>query len=144
MTWRLRERPHNVGAEMTAEYECPAHGRFEVTVERDTNGDPPMAIACPHEIECEIEGCQKTHALCPLRAEYRISAVVGRVARGSVVQGKSEARPSDHYVMNTEKLADGMPYDEWKAERAKVHRDESLRRVRKAFGRTGKTYVGGG
>ncbi len=45
MTWTMKltrsDRP------MVAEYLCPVHGRFELTVDRDANGDPPDEATCP-------------------------------------------------------------------------------------------------
>jgi hypothetical protein len=141
---------------IVAEYECPEHGRFTLTLERDANGDPPGEAACPVGLirvcpayrgdPCDRCGGDGEHGTvsCHEPSTWVISASGAvRVKAGEVVRGKSEDRPSDRYVMDTRPLADGMPLAEWKAQRAKVHRDESLRRVRKAFGRTGKTYVGG-
>jgi len=149
---------------IVAEYECPVHGRFELTVERDANGDAPAKGRCPRRVvhggasveyrpgafpsesvlkrlneRCEVvTGCSDGY-----ESPWVISAPMGRVSPFSMVTGRSDPRPSDRHVMDTSKLADGMPISEFKAERAKVHRDESLRRVRKAIGRGPKTYVGG-
>ncbi len=147
MTWKLKVRS-NPGSVVTADYECPEHGRFTAEVERDANGDPPSEVAdmCPGvdtEHYCAEPPCLDCGGAwdCNRIATWRPSAAGHvKVSLCSVVQGRSEARPADRYVMNTEKLADGMPYHEWKAERAKIHRDESLRRVRAAFGKTPKAW----
>jgi hypothetical protein len=47
-----------------------------------------------------------------------------------MVRGKTGDLPPDRVCMDTRPLADGMPIEEFKANRAKVHRDESLKRVR--------------
>lgn len=132
MTWKLTVH-HNPGSLVSAEYECPVHGRFTLDMEREPNGDPPQWVHC-NEVEF---GC--LHA-----CEHVMSAPASvKVRTGEMVRGKSAERPSEKHVLDTSLLADGMPYDEWKARRAKVHRDESLRRVRKAFGTGPKTWVGG-
>src|SRR5689334_3101796 len=130
---------------IVAEYECPVHGRFELIVERDANGDAPDGVECSASIEIIIDSGRPRwfEQPCRQRSPWVISAPMGRVSPFSMVRGKSDARPADRHVMDTSVLADGMSMTEFKSRRAKVHRDESLRRVRKAFGRGPKTYVGG-
>lgn len=132
MTWKLKVRS-NPGSTVTADYECPVHGRFTAIVPRDTSGDPPDAVECSWG---DDDGAD-----CGERSTFVMSAPGHvKVKVGEMVRGRSAERPADRYVMNTEKIADGMPIDEWKKERAAVHRDESLRRVRKAFGKTPKVW----
>lgn len=129
-TLRIRSNP---GSEIIADYECPEHGRFTVTVARTETGDPPATLPCNF---FDDEDC-----MCCARSPWRPSAPGAvHVKAGEMVRGKGGERPADRYVMNTEKLADGMPLDQWKAERAAVHRDESLRRVRSALGRGRKVW----
>jgi hypothetical protein len=107
---------------IVAEYECPEHGRFAATVQRDDAGDAPSSERCP-VIEDETA--------CGLSSEYRISAVIGRVRAGEVSRGKSAEVPH-HLALDTRDLADGMPYNEWKKKRSKVWRDETRKRRRDA------------
>lgn len=153
MTWKLTVRS-NPGSTVRADYECPVHGRFTLDVVRDEKGDPPDWAVCPEPLSFAEQQdtaeyapdfrWKSTRERCDEVSPWRPakSGSVG-VKAGEVVRGKSDARPGDKHVMDTSKLADGMPYDQWKAERASVHRDESLRRVRKAFGHGPKTWVGG-
>jgi len=142
LTWKLKVRT-NPGSVVTAEYECLDHGRFELTIVRDERGDPPEWVHCTWR-NPDLTDDDRAHpsAVDCVNACRHVMSSPGhvKVSLCSVVQGRSAARPDERYVMNTEKLADGMPYHEWKAERAKIHRDESLRRVRKAFGRTPKAW----
>src|SRR6185436_1826851 len=113
MTWTIKPRPHVAGSPMVADYECPVHGRFEATVQRDENGDPP-AMLSRHPIDFIIEGDQAgvCRELCP----WRTSAP--KLARDSVPcyaamrGGDTERRPG---MLDTRPLADGMPVREWKA-----------------------------
>lgn len=45
MTWTLKHKRSD--RPMIAEYLCPVHGRFALTVERNENGDPPDEARCP-------------------------------------------------------------------------------------------------
>lgn len=140
MTWTLKVRS-NPGSTITADYECPAHGRFQLTIERDENGDPPEWVHCTWR-NTNYEDVLPPPAIhCYLACQHVMSApgAVG-VKQGEMVRGRSGERPSEKHVMDTSLLADGMPLDEWKARRAAVHRDESLRRVRQAFGKTPKVF----
>lgn len=47
MTWVYRYT-RSPGQRITAEYECPVHGRFTAKVERGANGDPPATWPCEH------------------------------------------------------------------------------------------------
>lgn len=114
MTWTLRERG-DTGGTVRLEYLCPEHGRFEADVSRASS---PDAMGCP------VVSCEEVSPWSP-------SGVVGRVKQGEVVQGKADERPADKYVMDTSVIADGMPLAEFKAKRAKVHRDIALERIRK-------------
>jgi hypothetical protein len=132
MTFVMRIRS-NPGSEVTADYECPTHGMLTARVTRGYDGDPPEAIRCTRP------GTE--FGMCGLTSPWRPSAPGAvRVKRGELVRGKGGERPPDRYVMDTRPLADGMPIEEFRARRAMVHRDESLRRVRQALGRTGKVY----
>ena len=45
MTWVIKHK-RSPGSRIAAEYECPAHGRFRRDVERNDDGDPPIAVWC--------------------------------------------------------------------------------------------------
>lgn len=112
MTWTVKIRG-DASAPIAAEYECPEHGRFEVTMPRDR---------LPHAMPC---------LACDASSPWRFpmpGAV--RVPLGAVAQGKSDARPSEDIVMDTRPLADGMPLHEFRERRKKIHRDLALRHAR--------------
>jgi len=85
------------------EYLCPSCGqRLESLEQRST-----AAVALPH---------------CGTQALRVPSAISGRVKIGEVGRGKSDERPPG--VMNTEPLADGMGYKEWRKGRRAGRMDE--------------------
>lgn len=133
MTFTIKVRGDST-APIVAEYKCPIHGVFSVTVPRPA----PDMYPC---LEVINEGPYRYTNECNEPSPYRFPTPGSvRVKPGEVVTGKVMEYPPESVCMDTRPLADGMPYDQWKAGRAKVHRDESLRRVRNAFGRTGKVY----
>lgn len=137
MTWTIRHRDRS-GAPMIAEYECPVHGRFEATVERDTAGDPPATAACQEWVEPDMPEMQTFADVlkapyphrCGRVGAWRISAPLGKVRIAEVTRGRSEAPPTKH-ALTTRDLAEGMPMKEWKAKRAAL-RDERRRAKIKA------------
>ena len=120
---------------MVAEYFCPLHGRFEATVDRDENGDPPAKLKCPAIDRCFTVDYGHTEPMqppavdvdCPIDdAEHVISAArlkfpffKGAVFKGN---GRPEERPSEAF-QDTEPLADGMPMWEWQEKRRKYWED---------------------
>jgi hypothetical protein len=128
MTWVLKTR--GAGGLMLADYECPVHGMFEATVYRDANGDPPATFA-----DCPVIVDQDWQLPCVETCEWRPAPVRGRVKLGEMQQGRVCEYPAAEHMLDTRPLADGMPYDEWKAKQNKITRDIRLREVRKAFGR---------
>lgn len=121
MTWTVKQRPHIPGTMIVADYECPDHGRFEVTVERNLAGDPPEAVAC---------------IVCGEPSAWRISAAGAlRVQLGAVSQGKVMTYDKPEHMLDTRPLADGMPYDEWKRGQLDITRDINLKRHRAARSR---------
>ena len=126
-TIKLRGAPH---ATELADFECPTHGRFEARVLRPA----PDRITCPSWVTWDADG-EVRSVPCAHWAEWRISAP-GAVRMGTqMVQGKIDAYPGEHHVMDTRPLADGMPLAEFKARRAAVHRDIALKQMRKMTGR---------
>lgn len=123
MTWKMTLRGDST-APISAEYECPLHGRFIVTVPRPAPGAMPCPELCPPDDKIRL-----LHE-CMADSPWRFPTPIGRVRAGEMVRGKTGELPPDHIMMDTSCLADGMPIEEFKARRAKVHRDESLRRVR--------------
>lgn len=132
----------NPGALITCDFECSLHGYFVAMVPRDASGDPPASIQCTeiveHEHNCEEPPCSDcgfTTWQCGESAAWCISAPPGRAKAGEVVQGKIDAYPGEHNVMDTRPLADGMPLAEFKARRAKVHQEIAIERMRQLTGR---------
>jgi hypothetical protein len=99
-----------------ADYECPVHGRFELTVPRDPNGDPPSVVVClvPADVQPE-----NGFSPCGHRAEYRISAPLVRVRRVEAVKGAWQ-KPERKTFTDTRNLGEGQPLHEWKEDRARV------------------------
>lgn len=103
MTFTIRERG-DTGALIVAEFRCPEHGRFGVSVRR---AEIPDEHACP---------------ACGASAPWTISApglkfpIIVDVHRG-----KSDEKPHP-MACDTEALADGMDLSEWKAKRAAAWR----------------------
>jgi len=98
------------------EYLCPEHGRFESLEVRPA----PSSRACE----------------CGSSADLAVSAVSCKMPYGEIVaRGENDERPPG--VPNTEKLADGMSYSDWKKERKAGRADEH----RKAAGIERQVYV---
>lgn len=135
MTWILKRRP-NPGSRIVAYYECPDCGIFAATVERDGAGDPPDEMPCPADV-LTWAGCtgEPFTEYCGLTSPWRPSAVRGHVKAGEVVRGKVAEYPGEQYVMSTQALADGMPYDEWRARRRKVEQNIVINKMRNMTGR---------
>jgi hypothetical protein len=152
MTWKLKVR--GAGGAMLAEYECPTHGRFDATVDRDGNGDPPSEVVCPFD-SWSVAGGDKEYAsyeaaaqvaieagyIDPATAHYETqrcgdfcpwvaSAIRGRVKVGELDKGKVMDYPPENVCLDTRPLADGMPYAEWKSKQDKITRDINLKRSR--------------
>jgi hypothetical protein len=114
MTWTVKVR----GAPSTyevAEYDCPDHGRFVLSMERPA----------PDRFRCIVEGCTHDASWCfPTPGAVKVSLV-------SFERGKSSDRPPEDVVMDTRPLADGkMTPDEFRKHRNKITQNISLRRMR--------------
>jgi len=128
MTFTIKHRSMP-GAPMIAEYMCPEHGRFELTVERDGNGDPPATMECLAFNSCDSEmesvANWPTDKPCGLASPFVISATNGKVdsmpctavTRG----GDMKDRPPG--MLDTRPLAEGMPMSEWRKVQKK-HQEE--------------------
>ena len=132
MTWTLKLRGDPTGT-IVHEYLCPVHGRFEMKVPR---ADVPDAETCPFPI---VDAAGRY--TCSLRSPWSPSGITSRVKPGEVVRGKVETAglPAD-VCMSTQALADGMPLAEFKAQRAKLHADLAVKKMRQLTGRTGKVF----
>lgn len=103
-------------ATIAAEYECEVHGRFEIDVERDPNGDAPDVIPCP----VLQPGSDIDDMPCGRAAIWCISAPLARVRRiEAAVKGKWQ-KPEFKTWTDTSAIAEGQPLYEWKEDRAKV------------------------
>jgi hypothetical protein len=134
-TFMIKVRGTNSGL-MAAEYMCPEHGRFDLTVTRDANGDPPAVQPCDvitGEADLRDQPGEMHPILCGKPSEYVISAPLGRIKRGEVTRGKADEKPTP-FALDTEALADGMPLKEWKERRAKMWRAKDYAEFKKNVG----------
>ncbi len=112
-----------------AEFECPFHGRFELTVPRDTNGDPPEAAKC--RAVCG-EGVSEEDTLCLEMSPWCISAPMGRVRTAEVQRGRVD-KPDSPMYLDTRELGEGMPYDDWRAKRDKLYEERRHKEAKDFF-----------
>lgn len=96
---------------IVAEYMCPEHGRFDVTVARDANGDPPSEHPCPG-----LWGADE----CGRAALWVISAPHTRVQKVTAVTRGKWQKPEHKTWTDTRNIAEGQPLYEWKEDRAKI------------------------
>lgn len=117
MTWILKTRG-SPSSLTVAEYECPMHGRFELTVGRDANGDPPSNYPCP--MDCEDSNFPLEESVpCDLDSPWVISAPLGHVPVASVSLGKVSKSERSTWT-DTEALADRGAWSDWKKKRKAV------------------------
>ncbi len=107
-----------------ADYHCPVHGRFEISVERTAEGDAPDTVFCPVTPECyrEIDPAEYYVPTCAETATWCISAPLARVNPIEAVKGKW-TKPERPTYTDTRNLGEGQPLYEWKEDRAKVWED---------------------
>lgn len=132
MTWILKhtrsDRP------MVAEYLCPVHGRFALTVDRDANGDPPDEMPCPTLVRLMLlpgsvveEPCCRTSPFVISKPGYaKVKAV--EAVRGGYQKAE---RPT---WTDTTNLGEGQDLDDWWDDRAKVwdrHREDEVHKMAK-------------
>lgn len=137
MPWILKhtrsDRP------MIAEYLCPVHGRFELTVDRDTNGDPPEEATCPARVErrmFDLFGAtgeeRERLQTCRRVSPFAVSAPgYCKVKNVEAVRGSYE-KPARETYTNTENLGEGQDLDDWWDDRAKVwerHRESEIKEL---------------
>ena len=95
---------------IAAEYSCPEHGRFTVTVARDANGYAPATHRCE---------------TCAAVAPYVISAPAARVRKFEVTRGGWQ-KPERKTFLDTRELGEGQDIEEFRDKRAAI-RDEQRR-----------------
>lgn len=108
MTYIVKTR--GAGGLVVADYRCPEHGVFELTVERDANGDAPDEQPCP----------------CGASSPWTISACKQRIwsvpCYAAVRGGDVKERPPG--MLDTRPLAEGQSYSDWRRvqKKARVER----------------------
>jgi hypothetical protein len=132
-TIKLRGTPGPIAAE----YLCPEHGRFDLVVQRDANGDPPAEMKCeawlpntdpahpsyPHPVVYCGEWCSHVISAPSVKKFWKPSAVV---------KGKADDKPSPLH-MDHSAVADGkISMGEWQEKRDRVWADWRRDEVKKA------------
>lgn len=129
MTWVLKHKRSD--RPMIAEYLCPVHGRFELTVERDANGNPPDEAVCPANtllvcLACSDESCRgcpgswRGTVKCSKPSPFAISAPgYCKVKNVEAVRGGYEKAERPTWT-DTTNLGEGQDVDDWWDDRAKV------------------------
>jgi hypothetical protein len=106
-----------------AEYLCPLHGRFELLVERDANGDPPAEQACPAIVP-------PADAVCWESSPWTISAPAVHT-QFVVTASKGKNAPKPHpRAMDQRMLAEGRKND-FRKQRKKIKEEERHARVKR-------------
>lgn len=131
MTWKITIRG-SADRPIAAEYCCPVHGRFTVTVDRDAKGDAPSEVRCTHKREArmfELFGATPEERIdrerCYERALFVLSAPRVSVRRIEVERGGWE-KPARKTFLDTRDLGEGQDVDEWRAKREAI-RDQQRR-----------------
>lgn len=121
MTWTIKIRT-SPGALMTADYECPVHGRFMATVKRDADGNPPDEAKCMEWLPGGLSYCGEWSpwriSCPPVHTQFVVSAT----------QGKAAPKPNAD-ALDTRPLAEGRK-NEWRAARKKLREERRHRRVK--------------
>lgn len=140
MTWQIKirgvaDRP------IAAEYQCPTHGRFGLTVDRDANGDAPEQQRCPHRLaDLLMVGDEEfsVHAYlqmpehtthCGRPSPYVISAPRVAVRRVEVERGGWQ-KPERKTWLDTRNLGEGQDVDDFRADRERIRDDERRRSLK--------------
>lgn len=104
----------------TADYLCPTHGRVELLVDREPNGDTPDHVTCPEEVEGGL--CSELAAWVPSAPPVHTQFVV------SASQGKSDPKPH-RYSMDTRMVAEGRK-NEFRKQRRQIREELRHQRVK--------------
>lgn len=111
-----------------AEYLCPLHGRFELLVERDANGDPPDERPCPVEAP-RFEWMARAE-YCGLISPWTISAPAVHT-QFVITASKGKNAPKPHpKAMDQRMLAEGRKND-FRKQRKKIKDEERHQRVKR-------------
>lgn len=108
-----------------ADYHCPIHGRFEMTVERTPEGDAPDEVRCqspivpPFPVADRDSNQDLVFVQCVEVATWCISAPLARVNKVEAVKGKWQ-KPERKTWTDTRNLGEGQALYDWKEDRAKV------------------------
>lgn len=122
MTFVIKVRT-SPGSLITADFDCPVHGRFEARVSRGEDGDPPATIPC------ERRSRRFSSQPCGLASYWRPSApAVHTQFVVSAYQGPADAKPHPE-VMDTRPLAEGRK-NEFRRARKKLREERRHRRVK--------------
>lgn len=115
------------GGFIVAEYLCPLHGIFEVTVQRDANGDAPDTHPCMVIDELGVVADLDDHpdlTLCCAISPWTVSAPKPKVwtvkPTAAVSGGDMKDRPP--HMLDTRPLAEGMKHSEWKKKQRELTR----------------------
>jgi hypothetical protein len=139
MTFTIKRR--GTPSPIAAEYLCPKHGRFDIVVARDENGDPPGEVKCERWLtqqETEADGHQwygYPTLYCGEWSELVLSAprVKKLFTPTAVVKGKADDRPTPLH-MDHSAVADGkITMGEWREQRENVWRDHRIAEEKKAI-----------
>lgn len=122
-SWVVRVRGAT-GGMVLHDYRCPAHGVFEAEVSRD---DVPDETPCPVELDAAPDDREPMY--CGLPSPWSPSVVSCRVRAVETTRGKSD-KPPTSMALTTRDLAEGMPMAEWKAKRAKLHRERRREQIK--------------
>lgn len=141
MTFIIKHKPLP-GSPMMAEYECPDHGRFELLVQRDENGNPPAKVEC--DMPVADDGITE---YCELDSELVISAPsIKYWSRDPVPIGyASKSDEKDPRALDTEPLATGkMTKAEWRKWQRGISAERRYQKRLKAGKISRRIQVGGG
>jgi hypothetical protein len=119
---------------LIADYECPVHGRFEATVDRDENGDPPATVRCNAKTGTVFKGelfsqpGELFDEVCTELAEHRMSAAKLKFRSFDVIRGGWE-KPQNPGWLDTRELGEGQTMDEFHEKRAAIREEQRKRDV---------------
>lgn len=128
MSFTIKVR--GAGGLILTHYECPEHGLFEATVQRDESGDPPAEVPCPEEERDQWPDCrgERRVNVCGLTAEWRPTAPAIKPCYGyAAVRGKDEDRPPG--MLDTRMLGEGASYKEWRAVQDKARQERRHKKL---------------
>lgn len=141
MTWVIKHK-RSPGSSIVAEYECPVHGRFAVTVEREESGDPPTELECPCRLwdhtltaaEAYAPPRQWMYPFCGRASPHVISAPARvRVQRVTAVRRGKDPEPPPGAIDWKAVAYDEMSEEDWQAKERKKDYEMTYNIMRKAL-----------